>query len=55
MDKHLLFAIVPATILLPAIAARARSARAGLRRALLWMLAFEALYLLLLARGYRLS
>lgn len=52
MAKLLLLTFVLATFGLPTLAARSRSARSGLRRTLLGMLAFEALYLAMLAFLY---
>jgi hypothetical protein len=46
MQKLLLVSLLIATVALPMRAARARSARLGLRRAVFWMLAFNILYLL---------
>ena len=46
MAKLLLVSILVATVAIPALAARARSPRVGLRRALYGTLAFDALYLL---------
>jgi hypothetical protein len=46
MQKLLLVSLLIATVALPMWAARARSARLGLRRAVFWMLAFNILYLL---------
>jgi hypothetical protein len=43
--KLLLVSIVLAAIAIPIRAARARSARRGLRKAILWMLAFNLFYL----------
>jgi len=43
--KLLLVSILVAVIAIPIRAARARSARAGLRMAVLWMLAFNLFYL----------
>lgn len=43
--KLLLVSIVIAAVVLPVRAARARSARLGLRQAILWMLAFNLFYL----------
>jgi hypothetical protein len=43
--KLLLVSILLAAIVIPVRAARARSARRGLRNAVLWMLAFDLFYL----------
>jgi len=43
--KLLLVSILVAVIVIPMRAARARSARLGLRKAVLWMLAFNLFYL----------
>lgn len=51
MSKLLLLSILPATFVLPALAARKGGARGGLRRAVGWMVAFEAAYGLALLSG----
>jgi len=43
--KLLLVSLLVAVIVIPMRAARARSARLGLRKAVLWMLAFNLFYL----------
>ncbi|HEY2944452.1 MAG TPA: hypothetical protein VGN09_18615 [Vicinamibacteria bacterium] len=43
--KLLLVSILVAVIVIPIRAARARGARFGLRKAVLWMLAFNVFYL----------
>lgn len=43
--KLLLVSIVLAAVVIPIRAARARSPRLGLRKAILWMLAFNLFYL----------
>jgi hypothetical protein len=45
IQKLLLVSILIAAIAIPFRAARARTARLGLRRAVFWMLAFNILYL----------
>jgi hypothetical protein len=45
IPKLLLVSVLMATIAIPVRAARARSARVGLRTAVFWMLAFNLFYL----------
>ncbi len=45
IPKLLLASLLIATVALPMRAARARSARRGLRTAVFWMLAFNLIYL----------
>jgi hypothetical protein len=45
MQKFLLLSILLATVVIPMQTAKDRSARRGLRRTLLWMAAFNAVYL----------
>jgi hypothetical protein len=46
MDKLVLLSLVLGTIALPAHAARDKNARAGLRKAMLWVAAFNLLYVI---------
>jgi hypothetical protein len=46
MQKAILISIVAATIILPMWAARERSARRGLRKAIAWIAVFNVAYLL---------
>ena len=46
MQKAILISIVAATIIIPMWAARDRSARRGLRKAMVWIAVFDVAYLL---------
>ncbi len=52
MSKLLLISILIATIVIPSLAARERSAQRGLLKALLYMFAYELGYLLFLVFVY---
>jgi hypothetical protein len=45
MKKFLLYTILIATVMIPMIAATDKSAIRGFRRAVIWMAAFNAIYL----------
>lgn len=45
MQKFLLLSLLVATVVIPMQTAKDRSARRGLRRTLLWMAVFNAVYL----------
>ena len=48
MQKLLLLSLMFATIAMPAIAARIKNPRAGFRKMIIYMLAFDAFYLIVL-------
>jgi hypothetical protein len=45
LSKLLLFSVVVSTVMLPVLAARDRLPRRGLKRAIVWVVAFNAFYL----------
>lgn len=52
MGKAILMSVIVATIVVPTLAARDRNGRRGLKRMLVFLIAFNLLYVLLVALVY---